>query len=125
MEIPADRSWTPKDGWLASIPGSLQTAAATRAVGFAVPSNLARRSMERLIKGGKMTRGYLGILPQDITPGLQQQFNLPNQNGALVGDVVAGTPAEKAGIKSGDVIIAFNGADVPDAHGSAACRFAM
>jgi len=97
--------------WIASDSGG------NEGVGFAVPSNLARRSMERLIKGGKVTRGYLGILPQDITPGLQQQFNLSTQNGALVGDVVAGTPAEKAGIKPGDVITSFNGADVPDAHG--------
>jgi serine protease Do len=86
-------------------------------IGFAVPINMARRVVERLISGGKVTRGYLGILPQDITPGLAQQFNLSTQNGALVGDVVAGTPAEKAGIKSGDVIIAFNGKDVSDAHG--------
>jgi serine protease Do len=78
---------------------------------------MARRSMERLISGGKVTRGYLGILPQDITPGLAQQFNLASQNGALVGDVLSGTPAEKAGIKPGDVIIAFNGVDVSDAHG--------
>jgi serine protease Do len=86
-------------------------------IGFAVPVNMARRSMERLISGGKVTRGYLGILPQDITPGLAQQFNLASQNGALVGDVVPGTPAEKAGIKPGDVVIAFNGMDVSDAHG--------
>lgn len=86
-------------------------------VGFAVPSNLARLVMERLIKDGKVTRGYLGIAPQDITPGLQQEFNLSTQNGALVGDVFPGTPAEKAGIKPGDVITAFNGADVSDAHG--------
>jgi serine protease Do len=97
--------------WIASSSGG------SEGVGFAVPSNLARRSMERLIKGGKVTRGYLGLFNlQDITPELQQQFNLQNQNGAIVGDVMAGTPAEKAGIKSGDVIIAFNGKDVSDPH---------
>jgi len=97
--------------WIASLGGG------NEGLGFAVPVNIARRSMESLIKGGKVTRGYLGLFNlQDITPELQQQFNLPTQNGVLVGDVVAGTPAEKAGIKSGDVIIAFNGKDVSDPH---------
>jgi serine protease Do len=86
-------------------------------IGFAVPINMARRVVERLISGGKVTRGYLGVLPQDVTPGLAQQFALPSQNGALVGDVVPNTPAEKAGIKPGDVVLAFNGQDVSDAHG--------
>jgi serine protease Do len=86
-------------------------------VGFAVPIDMARRVVERLISGGKVTRGYLGVWPEDITPGLAQNFNLSSQNGALVGDVRPNTPAEKAGIKTGDVIIAFNGKDVSDAHG--------
>ena len=96
--------------WIATSSGG------SEGVGFAVPINMARRSMERLISGGKVTRGYLGIDLQDITPGLAQDFNLPTQNGALVGDIRPGTPAEKAGIKSGDVIIAFNGKDVSDSH---------
>jgi serine protease Do len=86
-------------------------------VGFAVPINMARRVVEGLISGGRVERGYLGIFPQDITPGLAQQFDLAGQNGALVGDVMPDTPAEKAGIKTGDVIVAFNGKDVSDAHG--------
>ena len=85
--IPAARSWTPKAGSSASTPPSLPAAAATRASDFAVPINLARHVMERLINGGKVTRGYLGIFPEDITPGLAEEFNLPDQNGALVGDV--------------------------------------
>ena len=97
--------------WIATSSGG------SEGIGFAVPVNMARRSMERLIKGGKVTRGYLGISPQDITSGLAQQFGLTNQDGALVGDVLPGTPAEKAGIKPGDVIISFNGVDVSDAHG--------
>jgi serine protease Do len=96
--------------WIATRSGG------SEGVGFAVPVNMARRSMERLIIGGTVTRGYLGILPQDITPGLAEQFNLTTQDGALVGDVVPGTPAEKAGIKPGDVILALNGKDVSDAH---------
>ena len=86
-------------------------------IGFAVPVNLARHVMDRLISGGKVARGYLGIFPQDITPDLAQEFNLPmNQSGALVGDVFLNTPAEKAGLKSGDVITAINGKEVEDAH---------
>jgi serine protease Do len=78
-------------------------------IGFAVPVNLARHVVERIMNGGKVTRGYLGVVPQDITPALAQSFGLANQNGALVGDVKPGTPAEKAGIKDGDVITEFNG----------------
>ena len=86
-------------------------------IGFAVPINMARNVLVRLVSGVKITRGYLGIIPQDIDADLAQQFNLPDQNGALVGDVVSGTPAAKAGIKSGDVITAINGQPVADAHG--------
>jgi serine protease Do len=85
-------------------------------IGFAVPINLARHVMERLISGGKVTRGYLGILLQNIDAGLAKQFHLPDQNGALVGDVLTNTPAEKADIKPGDVIIAFNGKEIADAN---------
>ena len=85
-------------------------------IGFAVPVNLARHVMERLISGGKVTRGYLGIFPQDFTPDLAQQFNIPGQTGALVGDVFANTPAQKAGLKSGDVITSINDTEIPDAH---------
>ena len=85
-------------------------------IGLAVPINLARHVMERLVTGGKVTRGYLGIIPQDIDTGLAKQFNLPDQNGALVGDVMPDTPAQKAGLKPGDVILAINGKQVTDAH---------
>jgi serine protease Do len=78
-------------------------------IGFAVPINLARHVVDRLIHGGRVTRGYLGVIPEDITPGLAQGFNLSNESGALVGDVKPGSPAEKAGLKSGDVITEFNG----------------
>jgi serine protease Do len=85
-------------------------------IGFAVPINMARRIMERLISGQKITRGYLGIKLQDIDAGLAEQFGLPDQNGALVDDVLLNAPAEKGGIKSGDVITAFNGKPVADWH---------
>ena len=85
-------------------------------VGFAVPINMARRVMELLIAGGKVTRGDLPILLQDISPGLAKSFDLPDQKGALVSDVFPNTSAEKAGIKSGDVIIGFNGKDITDVN---------
>jgi len=77
-------------------------------IGFAVPVNMARTVLERLLTGGKITRGYLGVVPQDLDAGLAQQFGLPDQNGALVGDVLPGSPAGKAGVKSGDVILTIN-----------------
>jgi serine protease Do len=78
-------------------------------IGFAVPINLARHVVDRLIHGGRVSRGYLGVNLDDITPGLAYNFNLSSEKGALVGDVMPGSPAEKAGLKSGDVITEFNG----------------
>ena len=85
-------------------------------IGLAVPINMARHVLERLVSGGRVERGFLGVLPQDIDAGLAKQFNLPDQNGALVADVIPDTPAARAGIKPGDVITAVNGKPVNDAH---------
>ncbi len=85
-------------------------------IGFAVPINMAKNVMESLIANGKVIRGFLGVSIQDVTPELAQEFNLPNNQGALVGDVTAHSPAEKAGVKSGDVIVAFNGKPVADSR---------
>ena len=84
-------------------------------IGFAVPSNLVRSVMDQLIKHGKVTRGWMGVSIQRLTPELAQKFGLKDSSGALVGDVVKGSPAEKAGITRGDVIIEFNGKKVEDA----------
>jgi serine protease Do len=78
-------------------------------IGFAIPSNLARNVMEQLINNGRVTRGYLGVMIQDLTPALAKEFKLENEKGILVGDVVSGGPGDKAGLKSGDIIIQFNG----------------
>jgi serine protease Do len=85
-------------------------------IGFAVPINMARNVLERLASGGVVMRGYLGIIPQDIDADLAKQFDLPDQNGALVGDVLPDAPAAKAGLKSGDVIVAINDKLIEDAH---------
>lgn len=84
-------------------------------IGFAVPSNLVRSVMEQLIKQGKVSRGWLGVSIQRLTPELAQKFGLPDANGALIGDVLKGGPAENAGIKKGDVIVEFNGKKIADA----------
>lgn len=84
-------------------------------VGLAVPANLVSHVTNGLVKSGKVVRGYLGVRAQDITPALAESLNLPNRTGALVADVEPETPAAKAGVQSGDVVIAVNGEPVQDA----------
>ena len=84
-------------------------------VGFAVPANLARSVLERLVKTGKVTRGYLGVrLQPEITAELAETFNLPDQNGALITEINPDTPAAAAGLKNGDVIRAVDGKKIAD-----------
>ncbi len=83
-------------------------------IGFAVPSNMVRLVMDQLEQKGKVTRGWLGVTIQELTPELSQKFGLNNGKGALVGDVAKGSPAEKAGIRRGDIILEFNGKKVKD-----------
>jgi serine protease Do len=81
-------------------------------IGFAIPISMAKRTMESLIKTGKVTRGYLGVSIGPVTPELAQQFKVPDTAGALVEDVTKGGPADKAGLKAGDVIRKFDGRTV-------------
>ncbi len=85
-------------------------------IGFAIPSNMAKVVMDQLVIKGKVTRGWLGVSIQPITSELARQFNLKEENGALVGDVIENSPAEKAGIMRGDVIIEFNGEKVEEPY---------
>jgi serine protease Do len=85
-------------------------------IGFAIPTDLARGIMVSLIEHGKVTRGYLGVRIQDVTPLLAKKFDLKTEQGALVGDVVPNGPADKAGLKDGDVIVSLNGAPVTDSR---------
>lgn len=81
-------------------------------VGFAVPSNMTRKVMQSLIDKGKVVRGWLGVSIQEVTPELKKSFDLKDSRGALVGDVVKDSPAEKAGFKPGDVIVGIDGKPV-------------
>jgi Do/DeqQ family serine protease len=86
--------------------------AQAQGIGFAIPSNTVKTVLEDLIKKGKVTRGWLGVSIQEVTPGVASYFGLPKLEGVLVRDVVAGGPAEKAGIQQGDIIIRWNGESV-------------
>jgi serine protease Do len=83
-------------------------------IGFAVPSNMVRLVMDQLVQKGKVTRGWIGVTIQELTPELAQEFGLKKSKGALVSDVGKDSPAAKAGIMRGDVILEFNGKEVKD-----------
>jgi serine protease Do len=83
-------------------------------IGFAVPSNMVRLVMEQLTREGKVTRGWIGVTIQELTPELAQKFGLKSSQGVLVSDVVKGSPAQKAGIVRGDVILEFNSRKIND-----------
>ena len=107
-------------GALINLEGKLvgiNTAIATRSggfqgIGFAVPINMAKAVMDALIKHGKVVRGWLGIYIQDVDETMAKAMNLPQTGGALVSDVTKGSPAEKAGVKAGDVILKLDGQEV-------------
>ena len=81
-------------------------------IGFAIPSDLAKSVTSQLKEKGKVIRGWIGVTIQSVTPGLAQSFGLKEAKGALVGDVLKGGPAEKGGVKTGDIIVSFDGKDV-------------
>jgi serine protease Do len=97
----------------------INTAIATRTggyqgIGFAIPSNMARDVSQELIRHGRVTRGYLGVVIQPVTPALAEAFKLKEARGALVGDVSRNSPAARAGLRRGDVIVKFDGQEVDD-----------
>jgi Do/DeqQ family serine protease len=83
-------------------------------ISFAIPSNLVRHVYEQLVKGGKVARGWLGVSMHDLTAEQAEKLDLKGAGGALVTGVIAGSPAEEAGLRRGDVIIAWNGKPVRD-----------
>lgn len=90
--------------------------AAGQGIGFAIPVNMAKRIVEQLIKKGSVTRAWLGVAIQPVTEDIAASFGLHKAKGALVSEVMAGSPAEKAGLKQGDILITFDGKDVKDAR---------
>ncbi|TFW22136.1 Do family serine endopeptidase, partial [Massilia arenosa] len=85
-------------------------------IGFAIPVSTARTVMEAIIKTGQVERGWIGIESQDITPEIADSFNLKQENGAIIAGVVRNGPADKAGMKPGDILIAVNGQAVTDTN---------
>ena len=85
-------------------------------IGFAIPIDLAKSIVTQLKDTGKVTRGWLGVAIQSVTPELAKSFGLEEPKGALVAEVTKEGPAEKAGVERGDIIIAFNGTTIHDSH---------
>jgi serine protease Do len=93
----------------------LGSSGGSQGIGFAVPINMARADMDQIIAHGKVDHGYLGILPQDVTPALAKNFNT-EAKGALVGEVTPNSPASRGDVKAGDIILSVNGQPVEDAN---------
>ena len=83
-------------------------------IGFATPINMATEILPQLQKKGHVTRGWLGVSIQEVTPELAKSFSLDKNKGALVAEVFKASPAEKAGIEQGDIILQFNGKDIAE-----------
>jgi len=81
-------------------------------LGFAIPANMVKNVVEQLKENGQVVRGWLGVMIQQVTADLAKEFGLDRPHGALVGEVMKDSPADKAGIKQGDVIISFMGKDI-------------
>ena len=88
--------------------------ASGQGIGFAIPVNVAKDLLVPLREKGRVVRGWLGVQVQGITPDLAKSFGLERERGALVADVMADTPAEKAGIERGDIIVEFNGRKIEE-----------
>ncbi len=85
-------------------------------IGFAIPSNLAKSVVAQLREHGKVDRGWLGVQIQQMTPEIASSLGLPSEHGALVADVTPNSPAARAGVKQGDVIVKFNGHEIDKLH---------
>jgi len=86
-------------------------------IGFAITTSVAKQIMEQIIQSGGVVRGWIGVEVQDLTPELAESFKRPNTNGALIAGVLKGGPADQAGVKPGDIIVAVEGKPVIDSSG--------
>ncbi|HYD32949.1 MAG TPA: Do family serine endopeptidase [Methylophilaceae bacterium] len=83
-------------------------------IGFAIPVSLAKQVMEQIIRQGTVIRGWIGIEAQDVTPELAESFKLDATNGALIAGIINNSPAERAGLRPGDILVAVDGKEVTD-----------
>ena len=83
-------------------------------IGFAIPVSTVKNVMDSIITTGQVIRGWIGVEPQDITPELAESFGLSKKSGAIIAGVLKGGPADKAGIKPGDILVAVDGSPVTD-----------
>jgi serine protease DegQ len=90
---------------------------ASLGIGFAIPASTAKLVLEQIVKSGGVTRGWIGVGVQDMTKELAESFKLPDIRGALITEVFRGTPADKAGVKLGDILVAVNGRPITDSAG--------
>jgi len=81
----------------------------SQGIGFAIPVSIARQVMEQIVQSGSVTRGWVGIEVQDLTPELAESFNLKSAEGALIAGVLKGGPADSGGVRPGDILMAVNG----------------
>tara|TARA_B100000029_G_scaffold96117_1_gene86221 strand:- start:470 stop:1819 length:1350 start_codon:yes stop_codon:yes gene_type:complete len=89
---------------------------ASHGIGFAIPINLALRIMEQILDTGEVKRGFLGVSIQDISPELAEAFGLKRKNGALINKVLKDSPADKAGLLPGDIVISIDGKKIRNAN---------
>lgn len=85
-------------------------------IGFAIPINMAKAVLTQLKETGRVTRGWLGVSVQPVTPELAASFGMKSEKGALIAEVVKDSPAEKGGLKAGDIILEFDGKTIKDMH---------
>jgi len=90
---------------------------ASLGIGFAIPVSTARQVMEQIVQHGGVTRGWIGVAAQDMTKEIAESFKLTGARGALISEVLRDSPAEKGGVKPGDILIAVNGRSVADSAG--------
>lgn len=85
-------------------------------IGFSIPVSIAKKTMEEIIRTGEITRGWIGVQVQDVTPEMAESFHLDSNRGALIAGILKGGPSERAGVKPGDILISINDKAVNDSR---------